>query len=127
MTELVKLYTGLKQVIWVVARTSRHMDWHEVPEGEGGKAGVAVWHEIIDEASSSSELPTELAGGKSPSLITVDQNVADGHEIVEISQDVSRCIEFLRNMLSLRRALSQPSALSLLFFHGRTHQLQHII
>ncbi|KAL9130262.1 MAG: hypothetical protein Q9217_001512 [Psora testacea] len=87
LTELVKLYTGLKQVVWVVARTSRHMDWHEVPEGEGGKAGVAVWHEIIDETSGQFELPTELPGDKPPSLVTIAQSAANGHKIVELSQD----------------------------------------
>ncbi|KAL9098463.1 MAG: hypothetical protein Q9163_005878 [Psora crenata] len=87
LAELVQQYSGLKQVIWVVARTSRHMDWHEVPEGEGGKASVAVWHEIVDEARGPLELPTGFPGGKSPNLITIAPNAANGHKVVELLQD----------------------------------------
>ena len=102
MAELVKLYTGLKQVIWVVARTSRHMDWHEIPEGEGGKTGVAVWHEIIDETSGSTELPTHIPkDAPPPPVVMVSQIPAKGHKVVEISQGVSYLIWFSCNLLTV--------------------------
>lgn len=89
LNELVKLHTGLKHVIWVVARTSRHMDWHEVPEGEGGKASIAVWHEIIDDVSEPSELPASIPGETCSDVLIVSKKGTSGHEVVELSQGVS--------------------------------------
>lgn len=88
LAELVNLYSGLKQVVWVVARTSRHMDWHEVPEGEGGKASVGVWHEIIEESAADAELPTSQ--GQAPNLITVARRDGDkgANQLVEFTQGV---------------------------------------
>ena len=40
-------YPSMKHLIWVVEKTSRHMDWTEVPEGLGGSIDVAVWHELV--------------------------------------------------------------------------------
>ena len=125
LTELVKLYRGLKQVVWVVARTSRHMDWHEVPEGEGGKASISVWHEIIDEPGDSSELPVEIPGGKPPSVIIITEKGKTGHEVVEFSQSVSLVDVFLiLPSNSSQRTLQQQSALSSPFSRARTPQ-QH--
>ena len=51
---------GLRQVIWTVEKTSRHMDWNEVPEGIGGKIDVSVWHQLIqDQKNASAELPSD--------------------------------------------------------------------
>ena len=92
LKRLLRKYPGLKQVVWVVERTSRHMDWNEVPEGEGGKADIAVWNDIIDDkASASSELPTEIPGGNLPNLLTVEEDsmsAFDSFEIVEFTQKV---------------------------------------
>lgn len=92
LKELLHKYPGLKQVIWVVERTSRHMDWNEVPEGIGGKADIAVWHDIIDDrASGSSELPTEVPGGSPPNLVMVEEDsmsAFDSFEVVEFTQKV---------------------------------------
>ena len=90
LNELLPKYSGLKQVMWVVERTSRHMDWNEVPEGLGGKADIAVWHDIIDEkAFSSSDLPTEVAGSSPPDLLLVTEDATsalDSYEIVSFAQ-----------------------------------------
>lgn len=90
---LVRKYAGLKQVIWVVERTSRHMDWNEVPEGEGGKAEIAVWHDIVeDKASASLELPTEIPGGSLPNVVMVEEDsmsALDSFEVVEFTQKVA--------------------------------------
>ena len=68
------------------------MDWNEVPEGEGGKADIAVWHDIIDEKSSTAaELPTEIPGGHLPNIVMVVEDAMsalDSFEIVEYTQKV---------------------------------------
>ena len=93
LKELLRKYPSLKQMIWVVERTSRHMDWNEVPEGEGGRAEIAVWHDIVDEKNSASrELPTELSGGSLPNVAMVIEDgmsALDSYEIVEYTQKVS--------------------------------------
>ena len=88
LTDLVKSYNGLKQVVWVVARTSRHMDWHEVPEGEGGKASISVWHEIIEENGKTSDLPSNIPRGASPPIILTAAKADSEHEVVKFSQEV---------------------------------------
>lgn len=85
LNELLPKYSGLKQVMWVVERTSRHMDWNEVPEGEGGKADIAVWHDIIDEkAFSSSDLPNEIPGGSAPDVLFVTEDATSALETSEV-------------------------------------------
>ncbi|KAL8638342.1 MAG: hypothetical protein Q9228_004500 [Teloschistes exilis] len=85
---LLQQYPHLKQVVWVVERTSRHMDWNEVPEGVGGKADIAVWHDIVEEKRSS--VSTDLPSDKEPTKIVIASkdasNKADSFEIVEFSQ-----------------------------------------
>lgn len=88
---LLEQYPGLRQVIWVVEGTSRHMDWNEVPEGVGGKADIAVWHDIVEEKRSavSAEPPTETAGKPPPNVVIVSKNAANrstGFEVVEFTQ-----------------------------------------
>ena len=68
------------------------MDWHEVPEGEGGKTGVAVWHEIIEESKADSELPAEDAeskGVQDPGIIFTSRGEKEA-EIHEFTQAVRR-------------------------------------
>ena len=89
LNELLQRYKSLKQMIWVVERTSRHMDWNEVPEVVGGNADIAVWHDIIEEKSASQELPTEIPGGNTPNLLFVVEDgmsALESYEIVEFSQ-----------------------------------------
>lgn len=91
LDELLEQYPDLKQVIWVVARDSRHLDWNEVPEGEGGKADIAVWHEIIDESESPlSELPMDLLDNNLPNVVILSKIGSSGvWDIVELTQKVS--------------------------------------
>lgn len=72
LKELVTLYSGLKQVIWVVERSSRHIDWNEVPEGIGGKADVSAWHDIVEQKESALELPPDLPGNSISDIVVVD-------------------------------------------------------
>ena len=68
-------HSGLRHVVWVAERSSRHMDWNEVPQGVGGKAEVAVWHEITEEkrANDSSELPTSSPEEASSDVVIVSK------------------------------------------------------
>ena len=91
LKELLPKYPHLKQVIWVVERTSRHMDWNEVGEGEGGKADIAVWHDIIDEKQASSELPGDILEGSATNILMVTEDAwsaMDSYEIRELTQAV---------------------------------------
>ena len=91
---LLQLYPRLKHVIWVAERSSRHMDWNEVPEGVGGKVEIIVWHEIVEEKRSSAltELPSTTSESPSPSVITVSVSATDPekHEVVEFTQKVCK-------------------------------------
>lgn len=78
LSELVTLYSGLKQVIWVVERSSRHIDWNEVPEVFGGTADVAAWHDIVDQKETTSELPPDLPGNSISDIVVVDAFEHDG-------------------------------------------------
>ncbi|KAL8992927.1 MAG: hypothetical protein Q9169_006733 [Polycauliona sp. 2 TL-2023] len=85
---LLEQHPGLNQVIWVVEQTSRHMDWNEIPEGVGGKAEIAVWHDIIEERKSSvsSDLPTNDAQKPPPNVITVSPSTSKKeYEVVEFT------------------------------------------
>jgi acyl-CoA synthetase (AMP-forming)/AMP-acid ligase II len=67
--------SSLRQIIWTVEKTSRHMDWSEVPEGIGGKIDVSVWHELVqDQKSGVSQLPSTAQ--KPPGVVFLWQEVA---------------------------------------------------
>ncbi|KAL8802541.1 MAG: hypothetical protein Q9200_006548 [Gallowayella weberi] len=86
---LLDQHPGLKQVIWVVERTSRHMEWNEVPEGVGGKAEIAVWHDIIEERKSSvsADLPANNADQPTANVITISQDASKKEfEVVAFTQ-----------------------------------------
>jgi len=88
LEQLMKYYPNLKKVIWVVPPTSRHMGWTEVSEGEGGKAEIATWHEIIEQ-DRDLQLPTDLPGGGTPPdmiMISEDEFKDGVYEIVELTQ-----------------------------------------
>jgi acyl-CoA synthetase (AMP-forming)/AMP-acid ligase II len=77
---------GLRQVIWHVTKTSRHMEWSEVPEGIGGKIDVSVWHELLQDAKNS-EAPLPSSTAKAPNVVFLWQEaVSKPAEIVEFTQ-----------------------------------------
>jgi hypothetical protein len=61
LADVAKGVPGLKEAIWCVEVTSRHMDWKEVPSEVGGSVEVSVWHELVQDslADSSPELPED--------------------------------------------------------------------
>ncbi|KAF1991209.1 hypothetical protein K402DRAFT_369142 [Aulographum hederae CBS 113979] len=87
LSDVIKSGSSLQQVIWVVEKTSRHVDWTEVPGDVGGKTEVCVWHDLVADHRNGSELPKDIPGGKLGGLVTIwqDQPGAEG-EIVEFSQ-----------------------------------------
>lgn len=59
LDDVAKQCAKLKQLTWVVEKTSRHMDWNGVPDGAEGHLSVNVWHDVVEEnrAKASTELP----------------------------------------------------------------------
>ncbi len=92
MKSLFKGYSDLNQVIWVVPRSSRHVDWNEVAEGEGGKTEISTWHDIVDEEGSfaPSEVPAVEAGSSAPNvfLVSIPDEELSGPKITEFTQKV---------------------------------------
>ena len=67
------------------------MDWNEVPEGVGGKAEIAIWHDIIEERISSAPagLPTHNVEKPPPNVLSVSQSaMTKGYQVVEFTQHV---------------------------------------
>lgn len=91
LKELLQKSPHLKQVIWVVERTSRHMDWNEEEQSEAGKVEVAAWHKIIDEKQTPSELPDDVPEGTVTNVVIVTEDAwsaMDSYEVTEFTQAV---------------------------------------
>lgn len=84
--------SGLRQIIWTVEKSSRHMDWSEVPEGIGGKIDVSVWHELVsDRKNGTAQLPTTTE--KPPNVTFLwQETTGKSAETVEFSQQVRRIV-----------------------------------
>ena len=93
---LIQSYPGVKHVIWVAERSSRQMGWNEVPEGVGGRAEIAVWHEILEENrdSASADLPSKTSDAVTPNIFTVTISTSDPKkfELIEFTQAVSHAL-----------------------------------
>ncbi|KAL0258599.1 hypothetical protein SLS55_006096 [Diplodia seriata] len=107
---------NLKQAIWVVEKTSRHVDWNEVPEGAGGKVEVSTWHELVQDnlASATTDLPQYATGDKAPNLITIwqDREGSEGETVEFTQQNMSAAIASLISALPAGQRLT-PSDLFL--------------
>ena len=91
LKELLPKCLNLRQVIWVVERTSRHMDWKEVGEGKGGKAEITVWHDVIEGNHAPSELPVNVPEGSAANIVMVTEDTwsaMDSYELTEFTQAV---------------------------------------
>ena len=80
----------LKQVVWVVERTSRHVDWNEVPSGVGGKTEIAVWHDVVEDrrSSVSADLPSDREPKSIVAVLTTKTSKGEKREPVEYTQQV---------------------------------------
>ena len=94
LKDLLKYYNGLKEVIWVVPKSSRHLDWNETHEKQGGKTEVTAWHELVDGEGSfaSSELPPNDSVPKvaNVTLVSPPSDLPNDVEIIEFTQKVGR-------------------------------------
>lgn len=109
LEDLAKEVKSLKTLIWVVERTSRHMDWNGPPEG--GNLSVGVWHDVVEEniKGASPELPSNDSGDKPGDVITVWQStdLSRKPEIVSFSQDnIVAATGALISAIPLRQRLS---------------------
>jgi hypothetical protein len=88
LADVIRGASGLRQIIWTVEKTSRHMDWNEVPEGIGGKIDISVWHELVQEQQGgATALPASTS--KAPGIVFLWQEaVGKPAEIVEFTQQV---------------------------------------
>ena len=89
LADVIRGVAGLRQIVWTVEKTSRHMDWSEVPEGIGGKVDVSVWHELVQDSKHTEDvLPSDA--GKAPGVVFLWQEaVGKPAEVVEFTQQVS--------------------------------------
>lgn len=106
LADVGKGVSGLRQVIWTVEKTSRHMDWNEVPEGIGGKIDVSVWHELVQDQKNGS--PTLPPGpDKTAGVVFLWQEaVGKAAEVVEFTQQVSR--QSFRSSLNTNEYRTSP-------------------
>lgn len=81
---------GLKEVIWVVEKTSRHVDWTDVPEVFGGKLDVSAWHELVQEKGfPNPDVLPENNKSRPGNIVFIWQDAANPQgEVVEFTQGV---------------------------------------
>jgi len=60
----------VRRILWVVEKSSRHMDWKQSSQD------VSTWHQVIEfrSKSVSSDLPANSEGEELPDIITIWQN-----------------------------------------------------
>jgi hypothetical protein len=71
LAEVSKGHKSLKQVLWVVEKTSRHMDWTEVPDDIGGKIEVLVWHQLVQDSQGTSPAVPDIKSDDLGQIVTV--------------------------------------------------------
>lgn len=62
----------IRSLVWVVEKTSRHMDWHGVPHFAKNRLTVNVWHDVVQEnlSKTDDDLPTNASGDAPTDIIT---------------------------------------------------------
>ncbi|KAG6102481.1 hypothetical protein E4U30_005958 [Claviceps sp. LM220 group G6] len=89
LDSVVKAYSLIRQLIWVVDDGSRHMDWNDVPEGTGGSVNVTTWQDLVNDspASTLTELPPVDKDQVPQDIVTFWQDKAGNiGEMVRFSQ-----------------------------------------
>ena len=88
LENVIKGAPSIHQALWVVERTSRHMDWNQVPEGAGGKLEVAVWHDIVQDqqAAAPTNVPDNKSGTSPGNIVSIYQKAGGQEDIVEFTQ-----------------------------------------
>lgn len=127
LADVTRSVPHLRQIVWTVEKTSRHMDWSEVPEGIGGKVDVSVWHELVQDSKHTDDvLPSD--GGKAPGVVFLWQEaVGKPAEIVEFTQQVSSFHLFTACILTWTEHRRCRRLAHHLFAHCTTlHSLGHL-
>ncbi|KAH6638823.1 hypothetical protein C7974DRAFT_387380 [Boeremia exigua] len=112
LADVTRSVPALRQIVWTVEKTSRHMDWSEVPEGIGGKVDVSVWHELVQDSKYTEDaLPAD--GGKAPGVVFLWQEAAGKPaEIVEFTQqNISSAVGALITSLPTAQRFSASDTL----------------
>ncbi|QDS68750.1 hypothetical protein FKW77_004769 [Venturia effusa] len=113
LQEVAKKHKSLKQVIWVVEKTSRHMDWTEIPKDIGGNIDVSVWHQLIQDHQdlSNADMP-DIKSEELGNIITICADKPGSEErIVEFThKNIVAAIGALIAALPARQRLN-PSDL----------------
>jgi hypothetical protein len=111
LDDLAKQCQNLKQLTWVVEKTSKHMDWNGVPKSASARLAVSVWHDVVEEQkrTSTTDLPSNATGDQPADLIVVYQPT-DVHlrpEITTFTQaNLVAAIASLISAIPLRQRLS---------------------
>ncbi|SMR60177.1 unnamed protein product [Zymoseptoria tritici ST99CH_3D1] len=66
---------NLKQLTWVVEKTSKHMDWSGTSQSASSRLSVNVWHDLVEsqKSTASKDLPSNTPGETPPDFIVVSQ------------------------------------------------------
>lgn len=111
ISDVIKSCPSLAQVVWVARRGSRHMEWNEVPEGVGGRVGISVWHDIVDEKKEAvgAQLPANAQGEVAPGITTFWATKEDPvGQMTELSQKV-KCFSIVQSASRLTTPLLRIS------------------
>lgn len=116
LVELSQSVPKLRQIVWVVERTSRHMDWTGAPDEADGNLSVFVWHDLVENSqdAESEVLPSNDQDKPPGNVITFWQaKPGDSAQIVEFSQkNIVSAVGALISAIPMRQRLT-PSDLVL--------------
>lgn len=90
LQEVAQKHKSLKQVIWVVEKTSRHMDWTEVPKEIGGNVDVSVWHQLVQDSQdvTTADMPDIKSEELGKIVIVCADKPGSEERIIEFTQQV---------------------------------------
>ncbi len=112
VVDLISTYKGLKEIIWVVEETSRHMDWTDDAADQKAPIRTSIWHELIEAKRTVATLELPERGSEEPkSLVSIWQSERDHPgTIVEFTQGVRRPPSQLSRLyvLTLSFRISSP-------------------
>ncbi|KAK5166469.1 uncharacterized protein LTR77_008012 [Saxophila tyrrhenica] len=91
---------NLRLLTWVVEKTSRHMDWNGVPSFAEKRLQVSVWHDVVEENTSTApQLPSNDDVPTPADITIVQQN------LIDLSQPPQTTTFTHRNLASATAAL----------------------
>lgn len=90
LEEVAQKHKSLKQVIWVVEKTSRHMDWTVIPKDIGGNVDVSVWHQLVQDHQdvTTADLPNIKREELGKVVVVCAGKPGSEERIIEFTQKV---------------------------------------